>query len=105
MSENPGFDKAVNDLTKPGTEPVRISLKINGLARTITVEPRTTLLEGFRSTRGGRRLSKAIGRCLPAKMTIASEEAFWANASEVNVRKWELNSWHDRLLPLLPFLS
>jgi xanthine dehydrogenase YagT iron-sulfur-binding subunit len=48
MSKRPAFDKAVNDPSEVGTEAVPVSLKVNAEARTITVEPRTTLLEALR---------------------------------------------------------
>src|SRR6202046_1145547 len=48
MSKGPAFDEAVNDPSAVGTEAVPVSLKVNAEARTITVEPRTTLLEALR---------------------------------------------------------
>lgn len=51
----PGFGDAATDKTPSGTptgksyvEPVPVNLTVNGLARTITVEPRMTLLDALR---------------------------------------------------------
>src|ERR1700732_4956898 len=44
----PGFDNAANDLGKPCIEPVPVSLTVNGQAHTMTIEPRTTLLDALR---------------------------------------------------------
>src|SRR5882672_8316787 len=44
----PGFDNAANDLSKPCVELVPVSLTVNGLARTVTIEPRMTLLDALR---------------------------------------------------------
>jgi len=55
MSETPKFDGAADDITrsrsssaKSRVEVVTVNLTVNGLARTITVEPRMTLLEALR---------------------------------------------------------
>jgi xanthine dehydrogenase YagT iron-sulfur-binding subunit len=44
----PGLDNAASDLSKPCIKPVSVSLTVNGLAHTMTVEPRMTLLDALR---------------------------------------------------------
>jgi xanthine dehydrogenase YagT iron-sulfur-binding subunit len=62
MSEKSAFDQAVNDPSKAGTEAVPVSLKVNAEARTITVEPRTTLLDALRENLGLTGTKKACDR-------------------------------------------
>jgi xanthine dehydrogenase YagT iron-sulfur-binding subunit len=62
MSKRPAFDEAVNDLSKAGIEAVPVSLKVNAEARTITVEPRTTLLDALRESLGLTGTKKACDR-------------------------------------------
>jgi xanthine dehydrogenase YagT iron-sulfur-binding subunit len=62
MSKRPAFDEAVNDPSKAGTEAVPVSLKVNAEARTVTVEPRTTLLDALRESLGLTGTKKACDR-------------------------------------------
>jgi xanthine dehydrogenase YagT iron-sulfur-binding subunit len=62
MSKRPAFDEAVNDPSKAGIEAVPVSLKVNAEARTITVEPRTTLLDALRENLGLTGTKKACDR-------------------------------------------
>src|SRR3981081_4737263 len=47
---------------KPPIEPVPVNLTVNGLARTITVEPRMTLLDALREKRALTGTKKACDR-------------------------------------------
>ena len=59
MTETPKFGGAVNDKTPSGSssaksrvEVVTVDLTVNGQPRTMTIEPRTTLLDALRENSG-----------------------------------------------------